>query len=194
MTSKSVSFSMLALALLFAAGTTNAQSNQKQGRASLLHYPVDENTAIRLFYQPQGDYFHAPLVIRVVNGDKAMLITAPMLQEGRTTYVSLAEMRELAQKLAKTDLEWQESETAVALGSYKKLVGAGIGVDAMEILVVGSNETARAKVPPKAICKTLKPLDASLRTPRALWEFQRFQVNYGCKVPGFKPNAYPDHY
>jgi hypothetical protein len=89
-----------------------------------------------------------------------------------------------------TDLAWQESEAVEALGSYKKLPVS----DDMEILVAFANGTAKAQITPKTICRTLKPLDAALKTPRALWEFQGFRLNYGCKVPGFKPDAYPDHY
>lgn len=96
---KNVSFSMLVLSILLAAGTVKPQSNQKHERGSVL-YSLDENTVIRLFYQPPGDYFHAPLVFRVADEGNVLLDTSPMLEEGRTAYVSLAEMRELARKLA----------------------------------------------------------------------------------------------
>ncbi len=188
------SLSSWALALVvFTVSTGKMLSSQKREGASVLNSPVDENTAIRFFYQPTGDYFHAPLVFRVVEEGNTLLNTAPMREEGRTAYISLSEMRELIRRPDLADLAWHESETVEALGSYKKLGVAGTGLDTMEIFVGSSKGTARAKVLPKAICKTLKPLDAALKTPRALWEFQGFRLNYGCKVPGFKYDAYPDH-
>ena len=48
-------------------------------------------------------------------------------------------------------------------------------------------------VDPKQICERLAPLDAALKQPRALWEFQLFRVDYGCHVPGFNRNAFPEH-
>jgi hypothetical protein len=64
----------------------------------------------------------------------------------------------------------------------------------MEIRVVSPKGTAVATVSPKRICPTLEPLDAALATSRALWEFQLFRVEDGCKVPGFNNQAYPDHW
>ena len=193
MISKSMSFWALALVFLLVAGGGRAQSNQKHERVSVLNSPIDEKTVVRFFYQPPGDYLHAPLVFHVVEEGNPLLNTAPMREEGRTAYISLPEMRELVQALAHSNLAWRESETVELLGSYKKLTLAGVGLDNMEALVVLSNGTAKAQIAPKAICKTLKPLDAALKTPRALWESQGFRLNYGCKVPGFKHDAYPDH-
>jgi hypothetical protein len=190
MRSKSVSLCALAFALLVAAAGGRAQSNQRQERVSVLNSPVDEKTVVRFFYDPTGDYFHKPLVFRVVEADNPLLNTAPIREEGRTAYISLPEMRDLVQSLTRSGLGWQESETVEVLGSYKKLPVS----DDMEILVVFSNRTAKAQIAPKTICRTLRPLDAALKTPRALWEFQGFRLNYGCKVPGYKPDAYPDHY
>jgi hypothetical protein len=189
MVSKSLSFWVLALVVLMAASAGGIQSTHKQRRASLLDFPVDQNTAVRFFYNPPGDYFHVPLVFRVVGQGDARLNTAPLGDEGRTAYISRVEMQKLIQGLPHSDLSWQESENVEILGSYKRLLTVK---GSMEILVVCSKGTARTKVPPNSICKTLKPLDAALKTPRALWEFQGFRLNYGCKVPGFNYDAYPD--
>lgn len=193
MISKSVSFCVLALALLVAAYGEKVQSNQNHERLSVLNSPVDEKTVVRFFYQPSGDYFHFPLVFRVVEENDPLLNTAPMREEGRTAYISLSEMQDLAHLLAHSGLGWQESETVEVLGSCKKLGLNGIGLDTMDVRFVSSRGTATAEFSPKVICMILKPLDSALKTPRALWEFQRFRLNYNCKVPGFKPDAYPDH-
>ena len=191
---RTVRFCLLAFALLGAACGKKAQTNQKHERVSVLGSPVEMKTVVRLFYYPAGDHIRIPLLFRVVKEGDPLLNTAPMLEEGRTAYISLAEMHDIVQALTRSGLGWKESETVEALGSYKDLTLAGIGLDTMEVRVVSSGGTAIAQISPKAICVTLKPLDAALKTPRALWEFQGFQLNYGCKVPGFKPDAYPDHY
>jgi hypothetical protein len=77
-------------------------------------------------------------------------------------------------------------------GSSKKLSIAGIGLQTMDVRVVITSGTAKAQVSPKDICTILKPLDAALKGPRILWEFQGFRISYGCKVPGFKYGAYAD--
>jgi len=168
--------------------TTSVSSRQTIDKKNVLNSPVDENTAVRFFYQPAGDYFHVPLVFRAVELKDPRLNTAPMAVEGRTAYVSLSEMQQLMQGLAHSDMAWQESEKVETLGSYKKLDIT----DDMAITAVSSKGTARASLTPKKICKTLKLLDSALKTPRALWEFQGFRLNYGCKVPGFRYGAYPD--
>lgn len=160
------------------------------GKKLLLGCSADETTAIRLFYNNESDYFHFPLIFRAVEQRDPHLNTAPMVAEGRTVYISQTEMQSLLRGLAQLDLPWQESEKVETLGSFKRLRPWS---DSMEILVACSKGTARVKVDPKKICKTLKPLDSALKTPRALWEFQRFRLNYGCQVPGFQYGAYPNH-
>lgn len=182
--------SLAGLAALVAAAAGGIQSSQKPFRAFDLHLQADQKTVVRFFYQPVGgDYFHAPLVFSVVEERNPLLNTAPMREAGRTAYISLSEMREMVQSLKRSDIVWEESGDIVTLGSYKKLPL----FDEMEVLVANSMGSARAKIAPKAICTALKPLDAALKTPRGLWEFQGFRLNYGCKVPGFKYDEYPDH-
>lgn len=103
-------------------------------------------------------------------------------------------MTEVLKGLANVNLQWQESDTVQPLGPYKKVPTSEAGFSRMVISIVDSKGTARAILAPNRICQTFKPLDSALRTPRALWEFQGFRVNYGCKVPGFKYGEYEDHY
>jgi hypothetical protein len=191
MKSETAAFFLLALAIPVAVSVGVAQSNQDQ-RTSVLNPPVDRKATVRFFYNPAGNYFHDPLVFRVVEEDDPLLNTAPMREEGRTAYISFSEMRELVQLLEHSGLEWQESENVEVFGSYKKLALAGVGLDTMDIRVLAAAGTAKAQVPPKDVCTILKPLDIALRAPRILWEFQGFRINYGCKVPGFKYGAYAD--
>ncbi len=171
--------------------TAVLSSCQAVNKKNVLNSPVDENTAVRFFYNPAGDYFHFPLVFRAVGQKDPRLNTAPMLIEGRTAYISFSEMQQLMQGLARSGLLWRQSEKVEVLRSFKV---EPPWVEHLEITVVSSKGTARASLDPKNICETLKRLDSALKTPRALWEFQRLRLNYDCKVPGFIYDAYPDHY
>jgi hypothetical protein len=178
------------LVVLITLSGHELQSSPKRMGTSVLNAPVDEHMVVRFFYQPAGEYFHFPLVFRVVEEGDPLLNTAPMREEGRTAYISLSEMRELVQRLIQTDLAWRESDAVEALGSFKKLDPVGIG---LEIFVGCSNGTARTTIAPRKICETLTPLDTALKSPRAVWELQLFRLGYDCKVPGFDRDAYPDH-
>jgi hypothetical protein len=159
----------------------------------VLNSPVDEAAIVRFFYYPPGDYFHFPLVLRAVKPTSSLLDTAPMREEGRTAYISLADMQRLVRALSRSDLVWKHTAAVEPLGPFKKLALTGIGVSTMQILVENSNGTATALVAPKNICQTLAPLDSAFSLPRVLWEFQLLRWGYHCRVPGFKRDAYPDH-
>lgn len=189
MGSKSITLLGVALILLMAGKLHLPQSSPASDRRLVLNSPVDEKTAVRFFYDPAGDYFHVPLIFRGVGHGDPLLDTAPMSAEGRTAFVSLAEMRQLTEALARSGLAWQESESTAVLGSYKALPVS----NDMEVLIAYSKAKAVARIPAASICKTLEPLDSALKSPRGLWEFQGFRLNYDCKVAGFKKNAYPDH-
>jgi len=176
----------LPLVLLFVNSPGYAQTASDD---SVLDSPADETVAIRFFFQPAGDSFHVPLVFRVVNETDPRLNTAPILDSGRTGYISLSEMQQLLPRVAHLHLFWRQAETVEVLGSFR-LLNRSVNMD---ITIVSSHGTARAVLDHRTICETLSPLDSTLKTPRALWEFQLFRQGYGCKVPGFNYDAYPDH-
>lgn len=188
---KSFIVRILALPLIFAGGAGLMFSQQNQYKGFVLNSQVEEGTALRFFYIPPGDYFHAPLVFRAVEPGDPRLTTGPMSAEGRSAYISFDEMQQLMQNLAHSNLVWQESDKIEIMGSFKELLHVSGGMD---ILVVSPKGTADAKIRPTRICDTLKPLDSALKTQRALWEFQAFRLGYACQVPGFKYDAYPDYY
>lgn len=192
---KSSSFRVLALILVIGGGAGVMRSHQNSVSKSLFNSPVNEDTAVRLFYnlgaEKSRDYFHGPLTFRAVTEGDPRINTAPLVpHRGRTVYISFGEMRNLIDGLARFDVPWESSRGRESLDwSVEPLPDT----DKMDILIVFSKGTARAKLDPKKICTVLKPLDSALKTPRALWEFQRFRLNYGCQVPGFDAGAYPDH-
>ena len=59
----------------------------------------------------------------------------------------------------------------------------------MEIIVYFSTGTARTVITRSKLCATPAPLNVALRN-RALWQFQLFQGDYGCNVPGFDREKY----
>jgi hypothetical protein len=177
------------VALLPAPASHSISQDTKDDKAVV--FPVDEKTAVRFFFQPDdGNYFHFPLVFRSVSQGDPRLNTAPMADEGRTVYISDSEMRQLLRGLAHSELSWTESASVQMLGPARKLEKS----QDMIITYVSANASATASVRKNKICATLKGLDPAIKTPRALWEFQRFELDYNCKVLGFVYDAYPDHY
>lgn len=166
------------------------QSDQKIGSPSLLSTAGNEETAVRFYYNPSPeDAFHSPLVFRVVKAGDPRLNTAPILLEGRTAFITGGEMQQLIEGLDRAGLSWRVSEKSEALGSFRHLL-----IGDVEIRVVSPKGMAVTNFNPKPLCRILQPLDHALVTPRALWEFQLFRVEDGCKVRGFNYQVYPDHW
>lgn len=163
---------------------------QEKGDGNVLNSAADKSVAIRFFYDPPGDSFLFPLIFRVADPNDPRYNTAPLLDAGRTAYLSLSDMRRLLPDLAHLPLLWRHAETVEAFGSYNVLQLT----DTMDVKVVSSHGTARAAIPSKKVCETLSSMDSAISTPRALWEFQLFRRNYGCKVPAFDIKKYPDHW
>lgn len=183
-------YRILRITTLVVVGAVLCCHSQTPGELNVLGSPVDENTAVRLFFD-SGNYFHPPLIFRVVTKNDPRLNTAPMLLEGRTTYITASEMQSLLQGLKKSGLSWRESKEQVVFGDATKILPVFYGIS---IVVVSSKGITESGIDPLKICENLAPLDSALSTPRALWEFQIFRAEYNCKVPGLNSQAYPDHW
>jgi|SRR5215467_10398160 len=177
---------ILILALLTtAAGQTGKDATKAHG----LTLPANKDTTVRFFFQPlDGRYFHIPLLFRVVDKSDPRRNSAPMLDVGRTAYVSVSEMQQILARLAHLQLQWDESAKIQTLETYKTLdLGPRMRIDIFSV-----DGTAKSSIDPDTICKTLSQLDNALQTPRALWEFQSFRLGYDCRVPKFNPDAYSE--
>jgi len=163
---------------------------QETGDGNVLRSPADKSVAIRFFLQPPGDYLHVALVFRVVDEKDPRLDTAPILDSGRTAYITLPEMQQLLPAVTQLPLLWRQAGTIEVFGSSRVLPL----IDDMDITIVSSHGTARALLDHMKICDRLNPLDSAFKTPRARWEFGLFRIAYGCKVPRFNSDAYPDHW
>ena len=180
---------ILSSALMVLVGPRSILSQQNEYQGLVLKSQVNDDTAVRFFYDPPlSDYFHPPLVLRATHQGDARLSSPPKSDEGWIAYVSFAEMRQLMQGLTRLGVSWEESEKIESFGSFKQLARR----DSMEVTVLSSSGTAEAKVRPMRICDTLKRLESALKAKRALWEFGAFELNHSCKVPAFDPYAYPD--
>jgi hypothetical protein len=179
--------SMLTLIIAGPEGMSKDQQNQYKGY--VLNASVGANSAVRFFYDPAlSDAFHSPIIFRATEDGDSRLINPPSTRAGWTSYIAFSEMRQFLQTLAHSNLAWQESDKVEIFEPALQIPR----LDTMEIVVVGSSGTAKAMVRPSRICQTLEPLDAALKTKRALWELQRFRLTYGCQVPGFDWKLYPD--
>ena len=155
----------------------------------MLTLPADKDSIVRFFYQPvPGTYLHVALIFRVVDNKDPRLNTAPVFDEGRTAYISLSDMQRLIGGLSRLRVSWEVSPKMESLETYKTSRLCGI----MVVKVLSPRGTAKAAIVPAKICETVAQLDAALQTPRALWEFQLFRLQYDCRVPNFNPKAYPD--
>lgn len=177
----------LLLLVMFVGTVRSFAQGTRQGHTLTL--TADKYSVVRLFFQPpDNNYFHWPLLFRVVEENDPRWNSAPAAEVGRTAYVTLAEMQKLFTALSASALSWQESSIVEHLETYKTIHSRrGMGVK-----VLSATGTAKATIAADKICQMLAPLDTTLRTPRALWEFQLFQSEYHCRVSGFDPKAYPD--
>lgn len=164
-------------------------SSQATSQGHTLTLPADKDSVVRFFYQPaDNNYFHLPLLFRAVDESDPRWNTAPEFEVGRTAYISFSEMQKLITALSAAHLSWEESATVEDLETYKTIHSyRGMGIK-----VLFATGTAKATIAADKICDTLAPLDITLRTPRALWEFRLFRMQYHCQVSNFDSKAYPD--
>ena len=178
-------FLVPALSLIILSSQVVILAQHKEYAGIVLHSPVTSQTAIRFYAQSNGDVLQEPLVIRPVEPSDPRLNTAPITEDGQTTFVSEDEMSQLLKKLAQSDLHWKESKKVKAIEPYRGPNRFDDRSDDLDIEVVTLAGTAQAKVKPTETCETLGQLNLALQTPRALLEFQAFRHWDGCEVPGF---------
>jgi hypothetical protein len=168
-----------------------ASQTRVSGSLQTLQFPATANkdSIVRFFYHPNpGSYFHIALIFRVVSETDPKWNTAPVHDVGRTAYITRLEMEGILIRLSDSQLSWTVSNVVEPLETYKTIHSFG----GMSVKVLSSTTTAKASIRPEAICTTLAPLDQALHTPRGLWEFQRFRIQFHCKAPNFNPKTYPD--
>jgi hypothetical protein len=177
--------------LLVTVTTAPGTSSQVPNQNHALTLVADKDSVVRFFFVPvYNNYFHVALLFRVVEENDPRRNTAPLLDVGRTAYISFSEMRGLFAALSVEPLSWEESAKIEELETSKTIRNDG----RMDIKILSSGGTAKSGIPPKRMCEALAKFDTALRTPRARWEFQFFRRQFDCRVPNFDPSAYHDRY
>jgi hypothetical protein len=153
----------------------------------VLSTPVDDNTVVRFYYLPQvRDHYIHPLVLRVATHNEDQMQNAPLLLEGVTAYISLSEMKSLVAKMIDTIEMPLQTGNREVLGSFQFLPET---ID-MDAVIIYSKGAARGSIAPKDICAKLEALNSTIRSPRALWQFQLFRRYNACLVPNFDSTKY----
>ena len=146
----------------------------------VLNSPVDENTIVRFFFHPSvSDRFVYPLVFRVAANGDARLNTSQLLTEGRTVYISPSEMKDLIASMIDTISLARQTMHNEVLGSWEFLPF----MNDMDVVVIYSKGAARGTIAPEDICAKMSVLNTQTKTPRAQWEFERYRIYNGCRVP-----------
>lgn len=176
---------MIVLVTGISMSKTRAEENRQP------NFVIGNDAMIRFSFQPKNEDFLRPaLIFHVALAGDQHWNTAPIGPIGRSPYISVAEMKLLADRLSHSGLEWHVSTRAKEIVPYIKLPIN----DNMQITVFTSSGTATADLPPDRICGVLATLNTAISTPRAHWEFEFFQRMYHCSVQNFDPYSYPDHY
>jgi hypothetical protein len=177
---------VLALFLIVACGARVARSQPKRHNDFVLSAPVGSDTAARWYYYSGGDVIDGPLVFRPVEQGSPRLNTVTGAQE-LIAYISFDEMSHLLERLAQLDLRWKESKKTEKLRPFSIFDEPSVNVD---IDVVNSAGTAKAKLSGSFACEKLAALDSVFQTRRALLEFQEFRFQMNCNIPGFNHLEY----
>jgi hypothetical protein len=159
MISKKLVHPIMLRAIVAFVGVTSFCYGKAPDKFYVLNAPMNENTAVRLFFNEELG-LHPPLIFRVVDPKDPRLNTAPMLHEGRTAYISALEMLSLLQELQKIGLSWRESKEIREFGDAKAILSKNL----LGITIVSSSGTAESGMgfdseDIEKICKTLAPLE-----------------------------------
>lgn len=172
---------------IVAGGAPAARPQAKARNDFVLSTPVGSASGIRFFYYSGGDVIPGPLILRPVQQGSPQLNTATAGKDELTTYVSFDEMSRVMARLTQMDLQWKESKKVQRFEPFSIFDEPS---DKLDIEVVSSNGTAKAKLDGSLACQKLGALDSVFQTHRALLEFQAFRHWMGCEISGFNPTEY----
>lgn len=179
----------LGLSIGICALMTHAQQTHNP-YPGVLTSPVDNSTVVRFYYHPlNANRYVYPLVLRVAAANDERMKVAPVLAEGRNVHISLSEMQELVARMTRSITMGQQTNGVEVLEDYQMIPVTLT----MDVLVIFSRGAARGAIQSENICKTLGALDSAIKTPRGHWEFQRFRLYHGCRVPEFDDTKYNDY-
>lgn len=174
--------------LLILVCAANLMHAQPKRRADfVLNSPLGSATGIRFFYYSGGDVIDGPVIFRPAEHGSPELNAAAAGRAELSTYVSFDEMSQLMERLKQLNLPWKESKKVKAFKPFSVFDEPSVKVD---IQVVSSAGTAKAKLDGSLACEKLTAFDSAIQTRRALLDFQAFRSFMGCSVSGFDPSQY----
>lgn len=144
---------------------------------------------VRIYYLPPNSYFHAPLIVQAKQEIKDGYSAVPRSPEGRRVYVSIEDMQKFLISLRRLRLQWTLPRPSGPPDSIKPQDADGT----VRFSWFSKGKVREAHLNPAKLCQVMQRLDGSFSQKRALWEFQLFRVGYGCVVPGFKRDEFPEH-
>lgn len=158
-------------------------------RERLLNWAGEKDIGIRVFYAPLTDKIAPFKFPRVFVPTSAQ---DPRLGKlyGYTLYVLPKEVESLLRKLYELDLNWKAHSTPTPLRVRGPQLPTVAVHDRVQVIVSCDKGSCEAFFDGDRFCAVLAGLDSALTTPRALWEFQGYRVNFGCKVPEYDPHKF----
>jgi hypothetical protein len=182
-----VGLSLFMLIVLCRLFSIRASAQNLNGISGLT---IDDNTVVRfLFRPPYANHILPALIFRVADEGSPNWNTAPIDQYGRSPYVSFSEMTSLGRKLENDHLKWQVSSSASSIEPFEKIAPSRN----LFITIYSSNGMATSSLSPNEFCKILSDANETIESKRGHWEFEYFRRGCGCKVAGYKADAYPNN-
>ena len=181
-----IGLSLFALIVLCHLFSIRASAQNLDGISGLT---IDDKTVVRfLFRRPNANYVLPALIFRVADEGNSNWNSAPVDQYGRSPYVSFSEMTSLVHRLENDHLKWQVSSAASPIEPFEKIAPS----QNLFITIYSSNGMATSSLSPNEFCKILSEANETIESKRAHWEFEYFRRGSGCKVAGYKADAYPN--
>ncbi len=147
----------------------------------LIDWKNEEDLGIRIYYAPPGLAWHPPIIF---------LPISPLDQrlgdlDREVISVTPTEMRALAAKLAVVSLEWKADDTTESLFPGFWHLATELDPRRLQFMVSCGKGSCEAYLDPARLCEVLSTFDSSITTVKALWHFQAYRANLGCKVDGY---------
>lgn len=206
MNGKCVAFALLLLLVQPLASGTSPHAQGVPNPRVLIQWLRQKNYAVRFVYNPPVFRPHVvtPATLRQVERNDPRYGTwsqGPPFQ-GVTMWISPGEMRELVEGLLHLNLAWDLSSKPMTFARERIeppppppllpwKVPAARKRETMEIDVTSDAGSAVADLPAERVCSSMAGLDGSLRAPDAVYLFRMERLDWGCKIPGFRPGDQP---
>lgn len=151
--------------------------------------PVDNKTAISFFtFGDTDSHWRQPMNFFVAGPNDLKLHTVFTERRGWETWITVAEMQAIIDKLSQTDLNWWQSKK---VEPFKEWLQRSDGNNSFSITVNSSAGTAKTHIRMTRMCNDLTQFDSVMPTPRILWQFRTLRWDDGCDIAGYHNEILP---